>query len=70
MLLFLHLNFDKIPQDIPGIKSEITHTLFPKRFGGTDEEFDDAMYSVTGGGTAPEVVTVGDADSDSGTKGA
>ena len=42
MLLFLHLNFDKIPQDIPAIKSEMIHTLFPKWFVGTDAEFDDA----------------------------
>ena len=55
MLLFLHLNFDQMPQDVPAIRSDALNTFFPKRFTGTNAEFDEAMQFVTGTtGTPPE----------------
>ena len=63
MLLFLHLNFDQIPQDVPAIRSDALKTFFPRRFTGTNAEFDQAMQFVTGtAGVTPEAGSDPDSD--------
>ena len=46
MMLFLHLNFKQIPQQVPSVKSKTLNNLLPKRFTGSNEEFEKAMRYV------------------------
>ena len=49
MMLFLHLNFKEIPQQIPAIKAASLHEYFPARFTGANKEFEEAMKFVNSG---------------------
>lgn len=42
MLLFLHLNFDKIPVAVPAFTTASIPTFIPKRFTGADPELREA----------------------------